>query len=413
MLEKIKYIYRYFRRLVCKRILNIRVKTIKDRIRKSKKPIKVAFMVQYPEMWNSEKSVYESMLHDSRFEVSIICIPKDTGLKNHQLHFENTNIAFEFLSKFYDNCINAKENGTWYDIAKDKPDYLFLQRPYDFNMPDCYSQYALSNNSLLCYIPYGFEFVNGIHLDIEYNEHALNNIYLIFAENTETLKYIETNSTYELKKSSRKILDIGYPRFDMLESARRNRDTISTFLWVPRWSTEDVNDSSHFLDFFDNLIEYFKKISGVNLIIRPHPLMFKNFIQKGILSETDVQKIKDTVELIPNISFDNNLDYIETFKSADALIADFTSLLIEFFLLDKPIIYCGETNCFNSVGKTMDRGLYHATNWKDLKHEIELILHGNDSLRDARSWIVNSYFEKNGERVGDKIAAEILRDSGR
>lgn len=410
MHEIMKKKLRYIRRCLFKRILGIRVRTIKKRIKNQNKPLSVFFIVQFPEMWNSEKSVYERIINDSHFSAKIICVPKVTGTKDGALLFDKKNAAYDFLSTYYSECIDAHANGKWFDLSEDIPDYIFLQRPYDYFMPDCYSQYKLSKKSLLCYIPYGFQFVNGIHLDIEYNDAALNNLYMVFADNIDSYNYVIDSSTYEVKSSARSVLNIGYPRFDELKPAIREKETLDTVLWLPRWSTEESNDTSHFFDYFEKLMCYFQDRIDKRLIIRPHPLMFSNFVQKGILSQNEVDEIKIRVQKCGNVMFDENVDYIETFKEADLLISDFTSMLIEFFSLKKPIIYCGATDSFNSAGKRMDQGLYHATDWNGLKKELNNLLNGDDRLRCVYDEIATELFEADAS-IGERICSEILKDA--
>ena len=410
MNEVMKKKLRYMRRCIFKRILRIRVRKIKKRIKAQNKPLSIFFIVQFPEMWNSEKSIYEKMIKDSHFCTKIICVPKVIGRQEGVLQFDKKNAAYEFLSASYDECIDAHCNDKWFDFSQVTVDYIFLQRPYDYFMPDCYSQYELSKESLLCYVPYGFQFVNGVHLDIEYNDAALNNLYMVFADNIDSYNYVMEHSSYEVKSNARSILNIGYPRFDVLKPAVRTKESLNTVLWLPRWSTEEANDASHFFDYFDKLISYFQERTDVHLIIRPHPLMFSNFIKKGILSQKEVNEIKMQVLKSNNISFDENVDYIETFKESDLLISDFTSMLIEFFSLKKPIIYCGVTNSFNSVGKKMDEGLYHADNWEELKKELNNLLNDNDRLRKTYVEIATELLGAD-TNIGERICSEILKDA--
>lgn len=61
--------------------------------------------------------------------------------------------------------------------------------------------------------------------------------------------------------------------------------------------------------------------------------MFKNFIDLKIISANDYKKIMEEIEKINNISFDKNIDYLVSLSTSDILISDFTSLLIEFFIM--------------------------------------------------------------------------------
>ena len=117
----------------------------------------------------------------------------------------------------------------------------------------------------------------------------------------------------------------------------------------------------------------------------------------------------EEIEKINNISFDKNIDYLVSLSTSDILISDFTSLLIEFFIMKKPIIYCGKTNHFNSVGKEMEKGLYLVDDKDLLIDRLEKLLTGND----CKVQIYNEIACKlnNSHNSGEKICFEINKDA--
>ena len=339
----------------------------------------VLFVLQYPEMWNSFKSVYEAMLLDDTFSPIVLAVPKQNGVNSSNISFQDNNDALVFCKRNNIKCKNARIGNKWINIKKHlHPNYIFVQRPYDECMPSCYSLFKLSKIALLCYIPYGYEFVRGVHLKIEYNYKMLSNLYFEFAESQETKSYVLNLSKKEFADGIRKVEYLGYPRFDLIDINFKKQNKIRTFLWLPRWSISDLNDKSHFFDYFDFLLNFFDSYKELQLIIRPHPLMFKNFIEKGVLTKKQVKEYIDRIGKSDNVSLDEEPDYLDSFYKSDALIADFTSLLIEYFLMNKPIIYCGDTQNFNNVGSIMSDGFLYAGNSKTLENNImELYDKGN------------------------------------
>jgi hypothetical protein len=383
---------------------------IKEKLLKGN-PLTVVFIVQFPEMWNSTKSIYDFMLEDPRFDPYIIAVPKRG--KSNILHtqFLKDNEASDFFSKNGIDVHPVNIKNCKVVLEDISPDYIFLQRTYDSHMPKPYSQYILSEKSLLCYVPYGYEFVNGFHLDVEYNRAAMDCLYMIFSENSETYEYCKNRSKYYIEGNGRKIYDVGYPRFDLLKNIESKDNGKITFLWLPRWSVgKDGNDRSHFCDYYDLLMKYFNENKDRKLIIRPHPLMFSNFVQLGVLSEEQVNEIKENVAKSDNVEFDNNSDYIESFKEADILISDFTALLIEFFVLNKPIIYCGEIEQFNSVGMKMAEGIYMASSWDSVKSRMEMLAQGKDEKKCIHQCISEKICNSTNN-IGAKISEVIYDDA--
>ena len=106
--------------------------------------------------------------------------------------------------------------------------------------------------------------------------------------------------------------------------------------------------------------------------------MFKNFVETGVMTQDNVNRLIQRVNDISNISWDKNYDYLVSFRTADVLISDFSSLVIEFYITNKPIIYCGEnTNAFNSIGEMMSEGLYHVSNKEELVCQIDYLANNN------------------------------------
>lgn len=399
---------RLIRRGLFKLILPVRVMKCKKMIRRKGTPVNIIFLTQFPEMWNSEKSVYEHMIkHPDKFTVHIVAIPKVLGYKDGKLLFCSRNEMKEFLDHEGVEYIEGIKDGQWFDIHTFEPGVIILQRPYDYYMPDEYSQYTLSRHFLLCYIPYGFEFVLGTHLNIEYNDAALNSLYMVFADNKDTYDYVLKRSRTELKLGGRKVYNVGYPRFDLIDKEEQGNRK-KTALWLPRWSVSESTDKSHFPDYFETLFSYFSN-SDWKLIIRPHPLMFTNFVERGVLTEETEKEIKEKVEKSSNISWDQNADYIQTFYQTDFLICDYTSLMIEYFATGNPIIYCGATECFNTAGKAMDDGLYHAYSWSELEREIDHLIHGTDPLKTARLDKIHEILN-NESNIGSVIS-DIIYDN--
>ena len=259
-------------------------------------------------------------------------------------------------------------------------------------MPLSLSMKKLSMHSLLCFIPYGYEFGSSIHLDITYNTNFLNSVFCCFPENKDAYDYLIRASRLDAYSGMRDIFCLGFPRFDLIEPVEENVSKRTLFLWTPRWSVNEKNDRSHFLDYYNVLLDYFIRHPDKKLIIRPHPLMFKNFLEKDILTESDVANIMMKVNSTSNIRWDSNKDYLCTFETSEVLITDYSTITIEFFAMNKPIIYCGNINNVNTIGRKMLTGVYKA------KDAMELI-----SRIDYLSENKSDYYSQNKKMIQEEI----------
>ena len=98
---------------------NNRINTEYDR------KIRVAYIVQMPEVWDKQKSFFERLTSDGRFNVCVVIVPPynpDTrkfGKNDDNIRFYKSNCRkCKFLSAF-------DENGTAVDIRKYRFDYVF------------------------------------------------------------------------------------------------------------------------------------------------------------------------------------------------------------------------------------------------------------------------------------------------
>lgn len=91
-----------------------------NKIKKSKDKMRVVFVLEYSEIWNSSKTVYEAINRMQNTEVWIYTLPKYPNIKD--------NPAFEFARKKNRNVIDGydKINKKWIDLQQLHPDYVFL-----------------------------------------------------------------------------------------------------------------------------------------------------------------------------------------------------------------------------------------------------------------------------------------------
>lgn len=370
--------------------------------------INVAFLIQFPEMWNSEKSIYEVLKGDPRFSVIVIAVPVMQNDKNQEMFQENP--AYSFLKENQIDVINAYNNGQFYQIGKDI-DYIFLQRPYDDMMPKCYRFKKLSKLALLCYTPYSGRITKGIHVNIEFNDTFLPYIYSIFADCKESYEFVK-NWYQKYKCDEKKVYDIGFPRNDLLFNASAQPANGHVFLWLPRWSLNPYQDMSHFLDYIDVLLDDFEMHKDRTLIIRPHPLMFSNFLKNGAMTAYEIETLKVRIEYMDNVLFDQNKDYLETFRNCDYLISDKTSLLVEFFATRKPVVFCDtyEHDELTEASSQMVQTFYNISNSEELISAIEYLAEGNDKNKEFREAVALNTIKYDG-KAGKHIADALILDN--
>lgn len=97
-----------------------------------------------------------------------------------------------------------------------------------------------------------------------------------------------------------------------------------------------------------------------------------NFINTGEMSEEDVNGFIEYCNRENNIIIDVSEEYAETFWKSDLLIADISSIIPEYFVMRKPIIYCHSNINFNYVDYACDmiKSCYEVYNSEELKQSM-------------------------------------------
>lgn len=363
--------------------------------------LNILFIVYQPQSWNSLKPVYTCARRDSRINAQLLVLPYEyrdsVGL---------THTSYDFFKKEDENIIAAYSEKKWIKIKKFKPDIVFRQSPYDAAYPTEYKGKRIAKYARFCYIPYNYNFSPYKHLEIEYNEMFLAYVHTLFIDSETINEYCRQKIQKNKYLNNINVINTGFPRFDYLKEWGRNQDTNNTFIWIPRWSLDtDNNNGSGFFKYLNTLLDFFLLHLEYRLIIRPHPMMFDNFIQVGAMTKQEVEELKDKIHNTPNITFDDNMDYLLTFKQAGIMIADFSSLVVEYFLTGNPVIYCGkiDENDFNSETIEMAQSFYHVDDEEALVSVMKELIRGNDEKEALRLELIRKFLESQNDDISRKI----------
>ena len=230
-------------------------------------------------------------------------------------------------------------------------------------------------------------------------------------------EYRQGDSYKSVHWKNKKIYNLGYPRFDLYRDYLEKKEQIhsapdhkKTVLWLPRWTTDDQFEATTFFDYKDFFVKYFTKNSDVQFICRPHPLMFRNFVSSGDMTEEEVAEFKKHFETKNNFILDSDGDYTKSLEAADVIISDYTSLIIEELLMDVPVIYTGSTKHFGKKAKANAVGLYQLDSRKDMNKVLTGLLKGVDPMKAIRHEVAKSIYPDEPMTVGQKMVEALMED---
>lgn len=372
--------------------------------------IKVCFILQRTEIFTSVQSIFNAMCLDGRFSVSVLVLPRyDHAKRKVDINTIKRNVEFCENLNAKITIINPydEKSGSFDDISKYDFDFVFLGLPYRAEYPKAYNFKDFSQQSRLCYVPYGSSYADGKKmLRVSLTNDLLMNVDYLFADCDKVYRYC--NSKLKLCKNadSKKIVyNIGFPRYDLVEREKKH-DGVKTFLWLPRWTTStDNNEKSTFFENKDVLIKYFQDHPELLLIIRPHPLMFAHYIDTGVMTKAEVADYKQLINDAPNITLDESASYLDSFRKADCLIADYSSVVIEYFITGQPIIYLNGTD---TVEKEVAEAFYVSESPDQTISYMNKLVSGMDEKADLRKCALsgNSYHGGVNKRVINTLLSE-------
>jgi len=352
-----------------------------------KSPIKVVFLAQVSELWNKQSDIYNAMKENPLFEPVIFLIPQ-FDIVNNKLETEYTN---SYFIENYKDLIKSYNKGKWYDLKSLKPDYVFYQRPYDSYLPKEYRSSEVSKYSKCCYVPYGYA---GADVFNEGNTNKLffRNIYMTFLESGYMASLLKKKFKKSVRNKVQFFENIGYPslsRYFSIESV----DEFSRVLWTPRWSYDPVLGGSNYLKYKDTLFKIKEEFGDSSVTFRPHPLLWRELRNKSLMTEKEIKNYLEQIKA-KDIVYDTDSPLFTTLNKTDILITDYSSIMIEFFLTGRPIIYCDGGIELNKEYSNLVKSMYVAHNEEEIMKYVKDLKNGNDYLKDKRNAMIKKYKEK-------------------
>ena len=124
------------------------------------------------------------------------------------------------------------------------------------------------------------------------------------------------------------------------------------------------------LNYKDSFINFCRNLKKkIDVIFRPHPLMFDELIKKNIITQKEKDDFLYALEEL-NIQMDVKSPIDVILNKTDILITDFSSIILQFFLTNRPIIYCKKNIDFNESGKIIEKGMYVITTWDEVEKNV-------------------------------------------
>ena len=391
------------------------------RIKRTSGNVRIGFLCQYIPAWNKTQPVYELMREDPRFEVFLICVP--SGIRDQELEDPDTegNDTYEYFIQHGYEAVNARVGrNEWLDLEKLELNYIFYSRPYNSYMPRPYAGSRVSRYSKICCLIYAMSMTKPV-LKVVLNRDFFRNVYCYFAE----CEYAQRKNRSQLplahKLGLQKSVYYGMPALAQILEAKEEYSAAWEFskhdfrvMWTPRWTTDSKLGGTNFFLYKDSLLEYAEEHKDMDFLLRPHPLMFDNFLRTGEMTEREAESYGKRVERLPNVSLDREKEYGAAFWKSDVLLSDISGILPEYFVTGKPIIYCSSNMVLEptDMSRRMFEGCYVAETPEEAFAYLDELKRGKDRLFEKRQEIIKELFG-DCRKAAEKIVEELAKGNQR
>ena len=371
---------------------------------------RVVFFLQTPSVWKYD-ALYRKLEDTSYFEPLVVISPYNVHINyDKQECFRVMKQTEEFAHQRGYNYVSAYDWKThkWRDIKKlYRPDIVFFTKPYKDTLPAYHIYNFLDTLSL--YLPYGINCINLFH-----NTYGLSFQSLLWKFLVETEFQKHFAEIYEKSHgdnvevvgalAEEKLMQPEYQPIDVWKPQTKPKKRI---IWAPHHTVDYLFNFSNFLEYCDDMLRLVEKYKNeIQIAFKPHPILKFKLINIWGLEKTEAYY--NRWKELGNGQIEQG-DYIDLFKTSDAMIHDCASFTAEYLYAQKPVLYQIKNDKvkeeFNSFGERCLNLHYHAYSIEETEQFIrEVVIAGNDPKKEEREQFYKQYlYPKDGIMPSQKI----------
>ncbi len=374
--------------------------------------IKMCFLAMNLSMWRYQR-VYERFAADDRFDAVIVLCPLLQFEKSEQLK-DMQDLRDYFTARgipFVD--WDDKNEKSMADLRADiNPDIMFYPQQYGgvYYKEQSFHRFM---DRLLCLCPYGLANEESAWT---YNTNFHNFAWKLFYTNQAELKAAQRLAD----NKGRNVVVTGYPNMTeylMPESRdvwKLKDPGIKRLIWAPHYSIMDKGDElrlSNFLWMADEMVKIAEQYKGrLQIAFKPHPKLRTRLYQHPDWGQERTDKYYRLWAEMPNTQLETG-EFIDLFKTSDAMVHDSDSFQIEYLYVNKPVMFVKQREQKNTT-ELRDRAIechYIGKNIDDIRRFVEMVLNGEDTMREQRQQFFENYLlPKSGTDVALNIYNDIV-----
>lgn len=350
--------------------------------------VRAVFFAELGGKWDSMESLYRQMCQDPRFDPVVVLTPI---IRAKQVDGEtNSEIVYDdyLTSKgipFY-NC--------WeYSLEQDCPELAFTSQPYETVTPVEFWAENIAKYTRLVYLPYFIPYMMYSDSRTTLCKMPIYSYAWRVAGSSE--KFAQYYKKYSLCQGCN-LMVTGIPKMDYAVQLKKQPCPIPDN-WVSKvhnrtvilWNTWfDWNSSS--LEILEQIVPWFAEHKEFALIWRPHPMSRPIFKLNGREEYYRFEILVETVNAATNMVVDTEPEYAAAFSCSQAQVSDFSSMMTQYLLLDKPLLWVDRPGKSIQLVESEEqmvsnRWMEKASNATEVIEFLERVKNGKDRNRALRA----------------------------
>lgn len=371
--------------------------------------VRAVFFAELGEKWDAMESVYEFMRDDPRFDPVVVRTPvfrvvSRGGEQKQDVIYKDFLTPMGIPSLGYDQ----------YSLEEDCPDLAFISQPYEGCTLRQFWPESIAKYTRLVYLPY--------YLPDMVSQNGVMSLCRLpvyrwaWKVICPTEKQLSFYRKYALNGGANALLT-GLPKLDHLAALRETGVDLpqgwervrgkKVFLWNS-WYDGKVST----LRFADEIVKWFEAHSDCALIWRPHPMT--DTVTKLYCPDMypAYKALLRRVKNMSNAVVDELASCKAAFCYSDAQISDYSSLLPQYLLMDKPALMVRNDRVWSFTGEEFmsSQWLEQTDCTSGILAFLDRIRQGEDRNAEIRRQVLEQELPLADGRSGERVC-EALWDA--
>lgn len=372
--------------------------------------VKAVFFAELGGKWDSMDSVYQFMRKDPRFDPVVVLTPIFRAKQ------VNGKTETELIYDDYLTGMGIPFQNYWeYSPEQDCPELAFTSQPYEsVTIPEFWAE-NIAKYTRLVYLPYFIPYMMYFDSRVALCQMPIHTYAWRIAGSSQ---HFADYFTRYSQRHGENLMVTGIPKMDYVVHLNHNRYAVPQS-WKPKvqgrtvilWNTWfDGNASS--LDLLEKMLPWFASHQEYGLIWRPHPM------SKAVMKLHDpeqyckLEHMMNTVRTGSNLILDEEPEYGPAFICSHGQISDFSSMMVQYLLLDKPLLWIqipGKTLQVETSEEQMVSNCWmeQAKDCEGVIAFLERIRQGEDPNRELRAEVRHKYLPLADGKAAERICENV------